>query len=131
MGNTLLKPHNAKPYLALGAIVLAPFVWSSDGFQEWAFPRTYWQEKVSQLETETSMHRGLVISCLLEVEKSQRTADIDIAQLQRSGVPAQAAREAVVSGIKAAASGCQHLQTIHQQKARELREAQARLQSVR
>ncbi|HEY3076965.1 MAG TPA: hypothetical protein VGJ74_17475, partial [Burkholderiales bacterium] len=119
---------SARPWVLFGLLLSLPFIWSSEGFQEMAFPRTYWRKKVEELEGTVVLYRRGAESCLLDLQKMLRTLDLDVAQAMRNGMTPEAAREHVRTMYQLQQTLCRSQTELDQQEQSRLNEARAKAQ---
>ena len=62
------------------ALVAGFYILNSEAFQKAVFPKKYWTEKVSELESAMQYEEGEIRDLLIELEKIERTKDLEIAK---------------------------------------------------
>lgn len=77
--------RSSKALVLLGGVVLAIGIigvlnWRSDSFQQRAFPKKYWSQRVAELESSVRTDEYLIKHFRLELAKKALTAEVEIAQ---------------------------------------------------
>ncbi|MDR6503552.1 hypothetical protein J2785_006745 [Burkholderia ambifaria] len=120
-----------KPLVVVLAFIFAFLVWNSDGFQRWAFPRTFWEGRAHQTEQDTTMWRTAISQCTLEVESSLRTFDLDVAKLMNAGESREEAVNTKREAFQLQVVTCQGFRSNYEQATRELTEARQHLATLK
>ena len=116
-----------KPFVVVSAVIFAFVVWNSDGFQRWAFPRTFWEGRAHQAEQDATVWSTAISQCTIEVESRLRTFDLDVAKLMNAGESREEAINATRGAFQALVAVCQGSRAGYAQAARELAEARQHL----
>ncbi len=87
-----------------GLLVTAALsICETDAFQRQFFPKDYWQKQVRSSQWAIKLTRGTIRNTMIELEKLQMTAELDVAKQVNSakliGMDADVVRKIAVAGI--------------------------------
>lgn len=91
------------------SVIASPFIWNSDLFQKLVFPKSYWDREIAGLERMKESFKKGSVNCALELEKLQRTVDLDLSKLRIDGATTEEAGQIWRAQFELQAKTCKTL----------------------